>query len=144
MPRPNTYEDFLKRIDKKSNGCWEYTGGKNQCGYGIFGINRKHILAHRYHMEYLGHNICGMEVIHSCDNPPCVNPEHLSVATHYENMMDRQRKGRTINPNAGKNKRAIRTPYGDFNSIAAAEKAGRSKTYIYKNLKIPNSGYEYI
>ena len=144
MPRPNTHQDFLNRLNKIPNGCWEYTGGKNKCGYGIIGINRKHILAHRYIMEYLGHNITNMEVMHSCDNPCCCNPAHLSVGTHWDNMQDRNKKGRTVNPNAGENRRAIRTPYGEFKSVKAAGEAGRSRSYIFRQLKIPNSGYEYI
>jgi hypothetical protein len=54
------------------------------------------ILAHRLAWEYAyGPIPDGLQVLHRCDNPPCINPEHLWLGTNVDNMADRQRKGRT-------------------------------------------------
>ena len=95
-PRP-LIERFFEKINKSApNGCWEWTG----ClclGYGL--IKRKdglHLRAHRvsweYHRGMIPH---GMFICHSCDNRKCVNPDHLFVGTHNDNMKDMVIKGRS-------------------------------------------------
>jgi hypothetical protein len=71
--------------------CWEWRGNRNNRGYGKLGK----IYAHRVAYELASGPIpSGLEVMHSCDNPPCCNPAHLSVGTHADNMQDMARKGR--------------------------------------------------
>ena len=82
----------------KVTGCWEWKKGKNVHGYGLVRFNKKTSLAHR--VSYEIHNSVipsKMKVLHSCDNPACVNPEHLRVGSHQENMEDMARKGRQGN-----------------------------------------------
>lgn len=75
--------------------CWEWTGSKNEQGYGLIRWNRKSGYAHRMAYEaYNGPIKRGMVIMHSCDNPSCVNPQHLSQGTATENMRDMVRKGR--------------------------------------------------
>jgi hypothetical protein len=79
--------------------CWEWEGGRSKAGYGkILGPPpaRKTLLAHRVAWE--AHNAepipPGLMVCHSCDNPCCVNPSHLFLGSHLDNMADMVRKGR--------------------------------------------------
>jgi hypothetical protein len=73
-----------------STTCWEWVGHKDRFGYGVMKIRSKPKLAHRMIFEYFKSiNIPdGMCVLHSCDHPWCVNPYHLRLGTHAENMKD--------------------------------------------------------
>lgn len=99
-PHATQAEKFWRYVDKRSdNECWEWTRTLSNKGYGRFWINNKHVLAHRYAYEQTnGHIPNGMEVCHKCDNPKCVNPAHLFLGTHTDNMRDAKAKGRTAVP----------------------------------------------
>lgn len=73
------------------SGCWVWNKAVNACGYGIL----KRGLAHRVsYTVFKGVIPNGMCVLHSCDVPSCVNPNHLFIGTHTDNMRDRSNKGR--------------------------------------------------
>ena len=93
-------ERFFSKVIK-SNTCWFWTGCKDKCGYGLlYYKNRKNINTHRLSYElHFGEVLDGLCVCHSCDNPSCVNPQHLFLATHKQNMEDKKNKGRTYNGN---------------------------------------------
>ncbi|HIK59895.1 MAG TPA: HNH endonuclease [Planctomycetes bacterium] len=92
-------ERFEEKVDR-SGDCHLWTAGTNVAGYGRIHFAGAAVLAHRVAVELDGREIPeGMGVMHTCDNPPCVNPAHLVVCTHAENMADMKAKGRG---NAGK------------------------------------------
>ena len=92
---------FLKKIEavRSVDGCWEWQGAKSPHGYGLYSFRwksggRQTFLAHifSYQIHFGGTN--KLMVCHKCDNPPCVNPDHLFLGTASDNIQDSIRKGR--------------------------------------------------
>lgn len=81
---------FDTRYKKLDSGCWEWTGTTNDYGYGIFLLpGEVPIRAHRFsYTRTYGQIPDGMVILHTCDNPPCVNPEHLRLGTKADNNKD--------------------------------------------------------
>ena len=88
------YDKELKyEID--SNGCWIWTGAKNQYGYGILTHNYKNYRAHRFAWLQAGLPLADEQVLmHECDNRACINVEHLRAGTQQENIDDMRAKHR--------------------------------------------------
>jgi hypothetical protein len=99
-------ERFWSKVTKvDGEGCWCWTANKNNKGYGLFrpgGVAPKrlaHRLAYADAYEEIPKGIC---VLHKCDNPACVRPDHLFLGTMLDNTRDMDAKGRRrvgINPN---------------------------------------------
>lgn len=89
------------------SGCLEWTGKRTRAGYGVFVVNGKEFYAHRDALERkLGRELVAGEcACHHCDNPPCVDPDHLFAGTQADNARDMWKKGRGSKP---PNRRAIR------------------------------------
>ncbi|MFE0541064.1 HNH endonuclease signature motif containing protein [Streptomyces sp. NPDC058891] len=84
---------LLERSTDRSGSCWEWTGSRIGKGYGNFRMKGQNFLIHRSSYEiHHGRVPAGLFVLHSCDNPPCANPEHLRAGSHGDNMRDRSER----------------------------------------------------
>jgi len=92
MKIPDRIERKIVRIP--FSGCWIWIGAANRYAYSY--MNGRVVRLHRALFELAGNVIpTGMELLHSCDIGVCVNPDHLSVGTHQDNMTDMVQKGRS-------------------------------------------------
>jgi hypothetical protein len=116
-------------IRKTETGCWEWLGCKNDRGYGMIGrkldrcgnVLEGQLRVHRLSLELkLGRFIAkGLFAIHSCDNPPCINPEHLREGTLQENSLDCFLKGRKARgERSGPHIHRSTMPRGSANAMA--------------------------
>lgn len=95
---------FWAKVARGQPGeCWPWKAGTGDRGYGRFKIGSRLYLSHRiaYTLEKgpipTGSGYHGAVIMHSCDNPPCCNPAHLSLGTHTDNVRDMVTKGRAPN-----------------------------------------------
>ena len=85
---------FLEKTKLCPSGCIEWTASKTRA-YGSCRLAGKTELAHRFSWKlFKGKIPKNLHVLHKCDNPPCVNPNHLFLGTNTDNMLDRNNKGR--------------------------------------------------
>ena len=102
---------FWKKVYPTGNGCWEWLGERTKHNYGRFYMQgrRDSMPAHRYAwMSANGREIPdGLWVLHSCDNPPCVNPAHLRLGTNVDNVRDKVERGRLPDQRGSRNPIAI-------------------------------------
>ena len=125
IPRPATAAGrFAEKWTLGESGCWEWQGAKNNRGYGWFS-DGKRMLAHRWsYARYVGPIAAGVEVMHTCDNPPCVNPTHLRVGSHADNMADAASKGRSVQ---GERQAGAKLTEDDVRWLRSMPKAPRQK-----------------
>lgn len=127
-----------KVFPEPNSGCWLWTGAGAKSKNGIYGKARiagKSISAHRISwMIYRGSIPDGINVCHRCDNPSCVNPDHLFLGTQSDNMSDMHAKGRhkAVRPIGVRNKASKLTEeqvrsvkFGSLSALSASDVADR-------------------
>lgn len=93
--------NYLLRIEdntayEPNTGCWLWLAGTSAQGYGRIFHDGKPRLVHRLVYENkFGEIPHGLDALHHCDNPLCINPDHIFIGTQRDNNLDRDRKGRT-------------------------------------------------
>lgn len=139
-------DNFWVKVKRLSEDeCWEWTGGKLRFGYGRFRIgNSSHIAAHRISWFLTNGKIPeNMLVCHKCDNPGCVNPNHLFIGTQKDNMQDCAVKGRTYDRIGSKNSNA-KLKESDIPIIRERLNKGEAQASIAKRYKVGQMQISYI
>lgn len=137
--RGTAIERLIARVETAERGCWVPEGARRGAmGYSTVGITRNGVSRHQYghvvsYRHHKGEIPDGHVVRHTCDNPPCINPDHLITGTHAENsrdMVDRKRnnphlRGKRCTPELA---RVIKDEYAssEISQTALAAKHGLS------------------
>lgn len=153
---------------KCKSKCWPWIGSYSHNGYGrwVGNVNNKSkaFVVHRAaYAMFLGDVPAGLIVRHTCDCPPCFNPEHLVVCTQLENMHDKAAKGRSMWSNTTSEQRiammklahkrstdsrgrAVIAPDGRTwpNSKAAADDLGMHRSKVYSMVRRKTDGWRYV
>jgi hypothetical protein len=141
--RTGVEKRFWTHVEKTST-CWNWTGTLNQKGgYAMYPILRHNIVASR--VAWVLHSGCvpSHDICHTCDNPRCVNPEHLFDGTEQDNANDMVKKGRQARWEGAGNSvltieqvRQIRAEYQKgkpgFSTVALGKKHGIAPTNIWQ------------
>lgn len=149
-------ESLAKRFNEKirhmPSQCVEFIGCHHPRGYGAISVNGRLRRAHRVSFEMANGPIPdGLYVLHACDNPPCVNPDHLFLGTQSDNMLDCVSKGRYNNGNTVRTSCIHGHPFSGSNlrinsrqrmcrtCIRASKRRSREKRRIRKQMERSNA-----
>lgn len=136
---PEVLDRFERYYKKRPGICWEWVGGRNNKGYGMFYINKKNYLAHRISYALAkGDPEETLVIDHLCSNPPCINPEHLEAVSHSENVL------RGKNP-AARNRRKTHCQYGhpfEGDNIVRQDKRWNARSCKICNANIKRRSWE--
>jgi hypothetical protein len=137
----NTWTDFWNLV-RKSKRCWLWTGVVDRDGYGIYRMRGHQSRAHRFSWVFANGAIPpGLWVLHKCDNPSCVRPDHLFLGTHRDNMDDMIAKGRT---RMGEGMTHAKLTGRDVRDIRSRYAAGETQESIARAFNIDRSNVSII
>jgi hypothetical protein len=136
----------LQQVEITESECWEYTGYRKEGGYGTFKIyvksfhpQKRTFAAHRVAWAfYNGEDPGEMFVCHKCDNPSCINPDHLFLGTPLENTQDMLNKGRGA-IFSGENNPSCRLSEGLVGEIVEMIRKGKSNKEIAQSVPVSHS-----
>lgn len=135
-------EDLFWAKVVRSDGCWEWTGAKDRFGYGTVTrklLSKVPIRAHRLSWFFANGPVPdGQWVLHRCDNPPCVRPDHLFLGTRSDNIRDMFAKERG-RPNGGVIARGATHPMVRLTEAQVREilgRSGESKTALAAEFRV--------
>ena len=141
---------FFSRFSKSAN-CWEWLGAKTPTGYGKIMVNGRLMYAHRFsYLHHFGNLDNSLHICHHCDNPSCVNPEHLFAGTIADNFKDMAKKGRAHRGqfsveqikeiknriSAGETKRSIAKSFGVTDGLISMIDSGKRYVRELRHLGI--------
>ncbi len=130
-------EKFMSKVSKEADGCWLWMGARGDSGYGSFHGVKGTTAAHRAsYILFVGHIPKGNLVCHRCDNPPCVNPNHLFVGTYTDNNRDMAAKGRSA---CGERNGSAKLSLRQVGEVFAARKRGLSYPALGRKFGISQS-----
>lgn len=122
--------------------CWNWQGCRDKNGYSYIRVNHRTVRAYRVSWElYKGKIPDGMHICHHCDNPSCVNPDHLFLGNNYDNIQDCINKGRN---NIGERNARAKLSRGQIAIIRFMLKAAISQSDIAKLFSISQSNVSRI
>lgn len=122
---------FLREASEAGDECYEWDMARLPKGHGVIGLDGANYLAHRWaYEELVGPIPEGMYVIHSCDNPPCINPNHLRVGSAQDNTDDMVDRGRGYW--AGRTECKNGHPYVLGSFVWARKKKPNGEIYHYR------------
>ncbi len=140
--QPTTEERFNAQYSKHFNGCWIWHGTKVTRGYGQISSNGKIWRAHRLSWALHKGNIpAGVLVLHKCDNPSCVNPEHLFLGSVQDNVDDRIKKGRSAR---GSNMGSSKLTEANVHAIRARLSHAETHVSIAASFDVTESAISHI
>lgn len=130
-------ERFWAKVNKTPT-CWIWQGAKTTGGYGIVTIGGKNYSAHKLSWQWANGKPVpeGQVLLHKCDNPLCVNPEHLTPDTQQNNVLDRVNKGRSAK---GRENGRARLKEKDIKKIKSLRSKGWTETAIAKQFGVGRS-----
>jgi hypothetical protein len=126
--KAGTKEYIYENSEIDINDCWVWKRSKNHKGYGLLTFKGKSILAHRLsYLTFVGEIPNNLHVLHTCDNPTCVNPKHLFLGTNQDNMKDMVNKNRQARGENAGNSKLLQKEVDEIRTLWSVELAERAK-----------------
>lgn len=133
---------FWDKVVKQEDGCWLFTSNHGGGDYGMLTVKTGESLAHRISWEiHKGPIPEGIKVLHTCDIPKCVNPDHLFLGTSQDNMDDMVNKGRSSRGESHPSVKLLETDVLEIRRLYATGKWSQQKLAVLYRVNQTNIGF---